>query len=232
MKTRRGRRGLTLMEVLVAITLLGLLSAGSLTALRVAAGSWQRATSRLMLNRRVATANGIFHAAIEGALPVYAEHDRRLFLFFQGHPQSMRFVTPYSLERGPRGGLRIVELQVTTGERGRMVLLNERFYDGPAGAGRLVTGVARDQATGQFRMSFVPIEALPSSFVIADELAGCTFSYLMPEGPGQPARWVSEWPRLDRLPEAVSIQMAPRPDPARLLPVTVTVPIRSTLGVL
>ncbi len=233
MKNRRS--GLTLMEVLVAISLLSLLSVAILTSLRVGAAAWGKANDSLMLDRRIATANAIFHSALENILPVYAEFQQGpvaspvVFLFFQGQPESMRFVTGYSLQGGPRAGLRLMELQVVDGPRGKRVLLNERPYGGPRAAGSLVTGASPDPSAGELRLFFAPIEPQPNSFVIADELEGCMFSYLLQETPYDAGRWVSVWQRLTAIPGAVSIQMAGRADSARLRPVTVTAPIRSRL---
>lgn len=232
---RNRRAGLTLMEVLVAIALLSLLSVGILMALRVGSSAWERATSSLMLDRRIATANAIFHAELEGILPAWAEFENPLtkaptaVTFFQGEPASMRFVTSYSLESGPRGGLRLVELQVTTAERGKRVLLNEQPYGGPRSAGRVVVGAPQDRETGRMRLLFAAIEARPSSFIIADELEGCSFSYRPQIMPGEPERWEPAWSNVFQLPSAVSIQITPRQGSARLRPVTVTVPIRSTM---
>ena len=232
---RQRRRGLTLMEVLVAISLLSLLSVGILTALRMGVNAWEKTNSRLMLDRRIATANTILHAELEGIFPALGEVERPPVrgtftgLLFQGESQSLRFVTTYSLEGGPRGGLRLTEIQVVQAERGKRVLLNELFYDGPRAAGRVVTGLGEVPETRQLRFVFAPIQARPSSFVIADELENGAFSYLLQDNPAAPPRWLPAWPRADELPVAVSIALVPRPDATGLLPVTVTVPIRATL---
>jgi hypothetical protein len=221
------------MEVLVAVALLSLLSVSILVALRVGARAWQSANDNLMLDRRIASANAIFHAALEGATPVLVEFERpqvagsMTVVFFQGHPQSMRFVSAYSLEEGPRAGLRVIELQVVEGPRGRRVLLNNLPYLGPRDAGRFITGAYDDPGTGELRLLFAPIQALPASFIIADELEGCSFAYYLQEGPGEPGRWMPAWTRGTELPNAVGIQIAPRRDSARLQPVSITVPVRS-----
>lgn len=232
---KRGARGLTLIEILVAISLLSLLSVGILTALRVGSTAWERTTNNLMLDRRIATANSILHAELESIFPAWAEFENPAtripytFLFFQGEPASMRFVTSYSLESGVRGGLRLVELQVVQGERGRRVLVNEQVYEGPRAAGRVVTGMSDDRNFRGMRPIFAPIVAQPSSFIIADELENCTFSYLSREDFNEPARWGPSWSDPYQLPVAVSIQLAPRQESARLRVVTVTAPIRATM---
>ena len=74
---------------------------------------------------------------------------------------------------------------------------------------------------------YVPIEPGPTSFVLADSLAFCRFSYLAPAAPPMPApQWVGVW-MLPKWPMAVRVEMAPFGDnAARLRPVTVTQRIR------
>jgi general secretion pathway protein J len=233
MKRRRSQAGLTLMEILVAITLLSLLSAGLLMALRLGARAWETANTNLMLDRRIASANTIFHNALEGVIPVLAEFVRpqmassTTVVFFQGMPQSMRFVSPWSLEAGPREGLRLVELQVVEGPRGRRVLMNNLPYLGPRQAGSFITGAEENPQGGEMRLFFAPIQALPTSFILADELEACSFSYYLQENIVEPGRWLPLWPRTSEIPNAVGIQIAARADSARLRPVSITVPIRS-----
>jgi len=230
---RHPTAGLTLMEVLVAITLLSLLSVGLLMSLRVGARAWETAHNSLMLDRRIASANAIFHAALEGAAPALAEFERARMssattvVFFEGLPESMRFVAAYSLEGGPRGGLRIIELQVVAGPRGRRVLLNDLPYLGPRQAGGFITGALEEPLTGELRLFWAPIQALPASFIIADELESCSFSYYLQEASDQPGRWLPAWPQAMQIPFGVAIQMTGRGDSARLRPVSITVPIRS-----
>ncbi|HYM13028.1 MAG TPA: prepilin-type N-terminal cleavage/methylation domain-containing protein [Bryobacterales bacterium] len=232
----RREAGLTLIEVMVAIALLSVLSVGILMALRVGTAAWERATDGLMLDRRIAAANNILQQELEGIFPAWAEfvnpatRAQGVVIFFQGEPGSMRFVTAYSLDSGPRGGLRIVELLVAQGPKGQRVLLNELPYTGPRSAGQVVRGVTTEGAVA--RPVFAPIAVLPASFVIADELGSCSFSYLEQNEPGAmtgPPRWVSSWRDAERLPAAISIQITPGQGPARLQPVTVTVPIRATM---
>jgi prepilin-type N-terminal cleavage/methylation domain-containing protein len=250
MTDRFRQAGLTLMEVLVAIALLSLLSVSILTALHMGTQAWERTNESLMLDRRIAAANAILHAEIEGIFPAWAVFRNPstrapyTFLLFQGEPAAMRFVTAYSLDSGPRGGARLVEMQVARAEKGMRILVNERIYDGPNSASAVVTGLVPDAASNGYRPSFAPIVAQPSSFIIADELAACSFSYLSDSEPDRSPRWMPVWNDAYRLPAAISIQLTPLPDPqdgstapksgragalTRLRPVTVTAPVRSTM---
>ena len=239
MKTHsRGRRGVTLMEVLIAVSLLSLLSAGMLTAMRVGLDAMNKSNARLLANRRVAAVERILQQQVAGFMPVQAmcgsnsaQMPRMRMPFFQGEPQAMRFVSTYSLEEAWRGTPRILEYLVIPGENGVGVRLvvNEVPYTGPLGAGQLCIGRVPDPATGGSLPLFRPVVAGPHSFVLADKLATCRFVYLEapPLGTPPPAldRWRANWVA-PAWPVAVRIEVEPLDtDPARLHVVTVTAPV-------
>ena len=228
------RRGMTLIEVLVAVALMSMLSVGLCTALQIGATSWQTTRERLMLDRRVATANAILHSSFASIVPLQAEVPLeraiglRQLLFFQGEPDSMRFVSSYSVTEGVRGGLRIVELQVSTGGKGLRILLNQLPYLGPLSAGSLVADRVSDPDFPRGRIIFSPIRALPTSLIIADELAACTFSYLRrPRRRGEPSAWLPYWGEHDSLPAAIRVNLSSASREARVLPVSITTAVRA-----
>jgi hypothetical protein len=141
----------------------------------------------------------------------------------------MRLVSTFSLQSGWRGTPEILELAVVPVENGQGVRLvvNEIPYTGPPSAGRLCVGLATDSLGGAMAPRFAPIEAGPQSFVLADQLAFCRFSYLAPgPTPDLPSVWVDGWSKAG-WPRGVRVEMAPlRPDPGRLQPITVIAPVR------
>ena len=70
---RRSRSGVTLIEVLIAVSLLSLLSLGILMALRVGMNAMAKAQKKLMDNRRAAGAQRILAQQLAGFIPVIAE---------------------------------------------------------------------------------------------------------------------------------------------------------------
>jgi type II secretory pathway pseudopilin PulG len=219
-------RGITLLEVLIAVTLLSLLSVAMFLAMRIGLNSYERAGRRLMDSRRVAGAQRILQGEMEGLVPVFATclsaaggpGPGAKTLFFEGQPEVMRLVSTFSVNQGWRGQPQILEIFVILGENGRGVRLvaNETPYTGPVGAGRFCTGPRQ----------FLPVDAGPKSFVLADKLAYCHFAYLAP-APAvlQPPIWRDIW-ILDTWPLAVRIDMAPLdPDPAAVQPISVVAPL-------
>ena len=235
--SNRTERGVTLLELLVAITLLSLLSVGIVLSLRVALGAMNKADSKLMANRRVVGVERILEQEIAGVMPVTAECGGRpggpLVTFFQGAPQSMRLVSTYSLPQASRGLPMILEYQVIGGENGQGVRLvvNEHLYSGQRSTGMFCSGVGIDPASGTAGATFVPVQVGPESFVLADKLAFCRMSYRDvpdPTNPSQAPKWLVSWNK-SVLPSAVRFEMAPLiPDPAKVQPITLTIPVHVT----
>ena len=235
-RPRCAESGVTLMELLIAITLLSLLSVGIVISLRVALSAMNKADTRLTSDRRVSSVERILEQQIEGLVPVTADcravADRpgASISFFQGETQSMRFVSTYSLQQGSRGFAMILEYQVIPGEdsEGVRLVVNERLYTGPRGAGQFCAGFGPDPDTGIQGPLFVPIQIGAGSFVLADKLAFCRFSFRDTAPPPDLFKWIVRWVK-PVLPSAIRIEMAPlNPDPGRLTPVTLTVPVRIT----
>ncbi len=228
-----GARGVTLIELLVSITLLSLLSVGLLMTLRVGINAMDKANTKLMANRRVASVERIMRSEIRDLIPVVAtcvpggDQPAERVMFFDGRPESLRFVSSYSLQEASRGVPRILDFEVIPGDRGIGVRLvvNELPYS-PQMAGATCMGTVRDPDRGTAMGVFRPIQVGPGSFVLADKLAFCRFSYRDYLPPPQGERWLPAWP-LGKWPTAVRIDMAPLdPDPARLPLMSVTVPMR------
>jgi len=210
---RRNQAGVTLIEVLVAVTLLSLLSLGMLYAFRLGTGALSKTDSKLMDNRRVVGAQRILEQELMGLLPVLAACPGKSNGYFQGEPQRMRLVSAFSLEEAWRGRPKILELFVIPGENGAGVRLvvNEAPYTGPASVAPYCEGT--------------PV-ATPHSFVLADRLAYCRFQYLgFPPDAGAAGVWSAVW-KQPVWPAGIRVEMAPlEADASRLQPITVTAPI-------
>jgi prepilin-type N-terminal cleavage/methylation domain-containing protein len=218
----RGERGVTLIELMIAITLVATLSVGMLMAMRTSMITLEKTDSRLQLNRRVMSAEQILSREISGVMPVLGDcltsgGVARLTIF-SGTEQTLHLVSTYSLAEGARGSPRILELQVIPAQGGGFrLIVNEHLYSGPL-------------STAPFCVS--PAEANPQSFVLADRLAFCRFSYheINLDSP-QAGNWVPQWNR-PNLPSAVRIEMGRLPgDPSGLPAGPVTIPIHITRNV-
>jgi hypothetical protein len=234
-KRRLSQAGTTLIEVLIAVTLLSLLSVAMAFALRIGINAYQKTSGKLMEDRRVAGAQKILEEEIEGIVPAVTpcgnvppaqQPDQNWFGFFQATPSLMRLASTFSLQQAWRGSPQVLEIFVIPRDDGPGVRLvvNELPYYGPLAAGRLCTAYA-DSGLGFRIPQFLPVNASTQSFVLADKLAYCRFNYLwnLPNPtPQRPVAW-SPTPAGPGWPIAVRIEMAPlEPNPGTLQPLTVT----------
>jgi prepilin-type N-terminal cleavage/methylation domain-containing protein len=222
-----GQAGVTLLEVLIAVSLLSLLTVGILYTMRLALGALAKTNQRLIANRRVVGAQNILQQQLLGFIPAMAAcgtgggpGQGNRTQFFYGTETSMRFVTAYSLEESLRGTPKIVELLVIPGDNseGVRLVMNESLYSGPLSAGAFCPQSP----------AMLPVALGPRAFVLADKLSYCRFLYQYP-APG-PAKFA--WmplTRPERWPWAVRVEMAPLGEgDSRLRPLTVTAPLRIT----
>lgn len=230
------RRGFTLLEVLMAVTLVSLMSVGIVYAMRAGFNTMSKTNARVVEERKMLGAQRVLEQMLANLVPVNAScHGGNLadvkanIFFFQAEPETLRFVSTYSLEEAARGLPRIIEMQVIPGERGEGVrlIVNEHLYGGPVSAGLFCLGPVADVRTGGMRMGWAPVEATRRSFVLADRLAVCRFLYrrALPQPPFE--EWNDEWvPMPSPLPTAIRVEMQPLAgESGKLRHAPVTIPV-------
>jgi prepilin-type N-terminal cleavage/methylation domain-containing protein len=205
------QRGITLIELMIAVTLVAAISTGMLFAIRAALTVLQKTNHRVEANRRVVATNQILYRQLAGTIPVSGACGS----FFRGDAQSLRLVTSYSIAQGSRGGPQILEIAVVASNLGGLRLIaNEMPYFGPS-------------STLPFCGEFVPPpQANPRSFILADRLASCSVSYKdRIEDSVRTGNWFSGWIK-PNLPSAVHFEIVPLDvQPADLPLVSVTIPL-------
>ena len=228
-----GRSGITLVEILIAVSLLSLLSVGMLVAIQLGFSTMDKTDKRLVRDRRVTNSRGLIENEIYGftwSLANYRPKPNEVHQvpFLQTEAQSMRFVTSFSIEDGWRGRPRIAAMQVIPGDKnqGVRLIVNEAPYTGPEQAGLQIAAIEQQPGAPPV-IEYTPTLAGPQSFVLADRLAFCRFSYLEPRPQPPYQIWRPDWVQPDILPLAIRIEMAPLdPIPSELHISTVTVPIK------
>lgn len=234
---RRNQRGVTLLELLIAVTLMSLLSGGILYALRVGLQALEKTNNRFLANRRVIGVERALQQQLAGLMPVGADclgpegvPTGARTRFFEGRAQSMRFVTNYSLNESARGYPRIVEYSVIPGKDniGLRLIVNESVYTGPTSLMGHCVGMAVDPERGFPLPIFRRIEPRLDSFVLADKIAGVRFVFLETLPPPVLQRWSSTW-SAPAWPAAIRMEIVPLDaNPGNLDVATVTIPVRVT----
>jgi prepilin-type N-terminal cleavage/methylation domain-containing protein len=205
MRRRRAERGVTLIELLIAVALVAAISTGMLMAMRTSLASLERTQGRLEDNRRTMGVQQLILRQIGGVIPVPIDCAR-----FRGTSASLHLISTHSMNQGARGYPESVDYIVAPEPGGTLrLLLAERPYYGPVCA--------------------ADAPAAPQPIVLAEHLAYCRFSYreLIPEAL-ESGNWLPDWDRV-QLPAAVRIEMAPaEASPSRLPMVSLHIPLHVT----
>jgi prepilin-type N-terminal cleavage/methylation domain-containing protein len=231
-------RGMTLMEVLIAVTLVALLSTGMLYALRAGLGSVETIDRRIEADRKASGAQRILEQEFAHMLPVMAPCRAGAeglpggsAAFFDGEPQVMRFVSAYSLEGAARGQAKIVEMFVipSPDRSGVRLVVNELPYFNPLSAGMLCFQRFDETLTGRPFLTFAPPQPTANSFVLADRLERLSFAYRELPSVAEPGgRWTERWMDPSSFPDAVRVDMVPlKGDSIQIppLPLFVRIPV-------
>ena len=127
----RTARGFTLIEVMVAITVLGVFAVVLSSGLRTSLRAWSRGNAELESIRSSEATLSLLRRQIEGALPViYSQAgDRRPRLRFAGNARSLRLVSRSSFRDGPEGAPRWIEYSWETGSGSGALTVRESAVD-------------------------------------------------------------------------------------------------------
>jgi prepilin-type N-terminal cleavage/methylation domain-containing protein len=221
---RRGvtQRGVTLIELLIAVSITAVIVVGLLFALRTSIAAYETTSDRLHTNREQLNRNQILARELGGAMPVLSLCGNALTPFFTGAPDSLRMISSYSIGEGFRGYPQILTFQVRRSPSGALQLaVTENPYTGPAST----VPFCGSTGGGAYEVS----SGGPGPFILADDLVACALSYRPVDNPlaNQVSDWVPEWTNKNTLPAGIRVQMKPRAAPGGGLPlVNVTVPLR------
>lgn len=207
---RRSQAGMTLIELLLAVTLFGAISASMGIVLNVAFTSMNKIDAKVEFNRRIISSQRSLDQILNGLIPVVTPCGGRP-VGIMGSVNSLRFLSSYSLTEGSRGRPRIVELFAAPSPNGGFrLLLNERPYFGK----RMLTAACSQ-----------PFLTAESSYILADRLDRCLFSFRRIDRESGGEMWTPSWV-FPEWPSAIRIDMAPLKFQAnQIQPATVYAPL-------
>jgi general secretion pathway protein J len=183
--------GFTLIEMLVALALLGLAAVLMLEGLRSAQLLWAGETSRTASGETIEAAQAALRTRIERLLPITRFDAHMTFVDVDGAQRQLAFVAPPSDVERPSAMRRY---RLTLSDRGELVL--------------------------GFAPSKVDAEAGPvySDQVLLRDVGGLDISYYGPDASGGAAQWRSDWTRRATPPELVKIQLTLKAGDRRFWP--------------
>jgi general secretion pathway protein J len=199
---RPAERGFTLLELLIALTLLGLLMAALMGGLRLGARAFDVGEDRLERTSRIQITQEFLRQRIGQASPLaVARPDGDYEPAFLGEPEQVRFATLLPMQIGP--GYHLMTLEVRDDGDRRQLLLRWRPF------------VPRTGASGADEVS---------ERVLLDDIETLAIAYFGTPDLNQPPDWFDAWDLLDASPKLVRIRVTFPPEDPRVWPTLYTAP--------
>ena len=210
----RSQAGFTLLEMLVAVTLIALMAVGLWGVFRISIRSWARGTEFMDANQRQRSILNLVRKQMASAHGLFAPPDEQeggtASIVFNGTESSLRFVSLNSLQFHESPGLTLVSYEVGQAPTGGYALVERES--------RYLGRLPEDGSLSGARTT-----------PVFENLSSCLFEYYDPGDSENPSRWVREWDgqKLGRFPLAVSVTMESRDPMGNTLSRHMVVPIKA-----
>jgi prepilin-type N-terminal cleavage/methylation domain-containing protein len=207
--------GFTLLEMLIAVTLVAMMAVSLWAVFRISLRSWSRGTEFIDANQRQRSILDMLRKQVASTFGVYKQADPQLglpsTLFFSGTENSLRFVSLNSLRFQESPGLTLVIYEIAQDANGDFSLVEKEAR---------YLGQLSDQETAASQSKPTPI---------FDNLSSCIFKYFDTGDDEASSQWVEAWDgeQLGRLPKAVSISMISRDPKGNALSRHMVVPLQA-----
>jgi len=193
-RTIQSEKGFTLIETMVAVTLVAMMAVGMWLVFRTGIMSWSRGTQYIDAGQRERILNDMVRKQMASAFPLAAPLDPAIqsatYPLFRGTETMMEFVSLNSLRFQDSPGLTLVQYELSPEDEGSGYRLveRERPYVGQASSSVDDTGVF-------------------SSVPIFGNISNCYFEYKNPAPDEFEETWVREWDAAQerRLPSAIAM---------------------------
>lgn len=181
----RPSRGFTLVEILLALSLMGMLLALAYGGLRASTRAADKGQAVLENSGRIRMAHQFVRKQINQMVPLaFADEQSGERTVFTGEARSIRFVAPMPGYLG-FGGPQVQELSIVSGEDGDELVLSHALLQG-----------FEEQDLYE-----------RDAILLMDKIDFAEFSFLGRDENGELLPWASQWDQPETLPEAVSLDI-------------------------
>jgi len=180
---RHKKAGFSLIELLVSITLTGLLTLALHFGFRVGTNAWAKGDGELQRYQSTQVAYELLSRQLGSAVPYYSQQKVKdvpvEVLLFQGATTGMRFVSNFSCQSRSAAGLRLVEYFVTNSQvgRGKALVVNERRLPDDQNLSQSVFGEITQKEDNTVLVSFLDFGLRRDSLYLLDGVDIVRFAY-------------------------------------------------------
>lgn len=186
--TSQKGRGFTLVELLIAISLLGLISIVTYSAIWTISRGLESVEQRVDANDELRVTLAFMQRALSQARGVMVIRDKRMQMVFSGSEQRLTFVAPAPLQLGHAGGLYRYQLELA--EKG-------------AGGEQLRLSYWQHLSETELDEGLEP----QGEVALIDGVEDLSFSFFGRDEPWKKEKWLNEWHYAVSLPKLVRISL-------------------------
>lgn len=206
-RAKRLSGGFTLLELLVAMTLLSLIAILVTGGLRLGARAWDAKSEAFERSADIQTVRSFLQRQLSQTYPVSLSDAEGTRVAFRGMPDRLTFATLMPTHIG-LGGFYLVSLQATE-------TFDRRRFTTRLRLSRPELSLDELDIPGE--------DALESTLL--EDIAGLQFGYFGPPAPDAPPEWLEEWTDPTRLPSLILVRVMFSEDDERQWPPLVVAPM-------
>jgi general secretion pathway protein J len=185
------QRGITLLELLIALVLLGFIMTLLFAGLDLGTRSWDAGERRMNGASRQAVVDDFLRRTLEGAWPLMWRKDDEDVLAFAGEAESLRFAGPLARSAGT-AAKQLLAIELAPGGQGRDLVVRWQWPD--------------PRAPG-----FGPLDSAPPK-VIVKQVKAVRFAYFGAESASDEPAWHDRWLARKVLPDLIRLRIEPHDD--------------------
>lgn len=174
-------KGFTLLELIISITLLGLIVLITAGTIRLGYGSVNRGETKMESLERIRTSMDIIESQIQSQLPVTHIEDGVKKYLFKGDNKSLEFATNYSIWHGLAGYVAVSYIVETDYIKGKQVLL----------ATEKIIGTDNKRETR-----------------LLDNFDDISFEYYYKDPTEEIGNWIRDWSDKEKMPDKIRINLS------------------------
>jgi general secretion pathway protein J len=212
---RRREGGFSLLEILIALTLVAMMAVALWSVFRISVASWKKGIDAIESNQRQRSILNLVRKQMASIFGLMTPPDLQAggvsYPVFSGAEDSMQFVSLNSLRFQENPGLTMVSYDLVQDRQGGSILVERE-------AQYLGLDSTRDSYFDRTDETFL---------TVFENLTSFSFEYFDPATNERPAQWMREWNarEMQRLPVAISMTMTAQDAAGRSVSRHIVIPV-------